>query len=63
MLVWGMMTGAWNRDGHGLDHYINAERKDYREARRTMNLLDRADWIASKAETFEGILREARQCA
>jgi len=50
VLVDGMTTGAYT--GRRLDHYVNAQGADFRNARRVVNGLDRADKIAAQAEVW-----------
>jgi putative chitinase len=45
--------------GKKIDQYINDDATDYMNARRCINGLDKASLIASYAQTFERILREA----
>jgi len=52
VLVNGMMTGAFNRYGHGLAHYVNETHVDYVAARYTVNVQDRAVEIAGYAHKF-----------
>jgi len=53
----GMRAGLFT--GKKLADYINAQGCDYRNARKIINALDRADLIAGYAKTLEGILRDA----
>ncbi len=53
------MRGGWFT-GKGLTSYIKAESVDYRNARRIINGLDRADEIAALARDMETILAQAR---
>jgi peptidoglycan hydrolase-like protein with peptidoglycan-binding domain len=48
VLVDGMMRGAYT--GRRLDQFVNAGKADFRNARRVVNGLDRADKIAAQAE-------------
>ena len=48
----GLYTGA------KLDTYINSSKKDYVNARRTVNGTDKAEKIAKEAEVFERALRK-----
>lgn len=50
----GMRKGLFT--GKALAHYLNGEKKDYVNARRIINGVDRAEQIAKYAETFEEIL-------
>lgn len=54
ILVYGMLNGSFTRKGLG--QYINPLQKDYFNARKTVNGLDRAELIASYAENIEGAL-------
>ncbi len=53
ILVEGMLDGDFNGQGHGLGHYVNETKQDYFEARRTVNILDKASHIAGLARKFE----------
>lgn len=53
----GMRNGLFT--AKKLSDYINLQKCDYRNARRIINALDRADLIAGYAKTLEGILRKA----
>lgn len=55
---YAMSVGLYT--GKKLTDYINDRKKDYREARRIINILDKADLIASYANSFEGILRASQ---
>lgn len=50
----GMKKGMFT--GRKLSHYLNPDRKDYYNARRIINGLDKAALIASYAEIFERII-------
>ena len=50
------MDGTYNPSGEGLAHYVSGGRRGYFEARRTVNLLDRAQEIAEEARGFEAAL-------
>lgn len=59
ILVQGMETGAFT--GKALRHYMtgdNATREQYRQARRIINGMDKADKIAGHAERFAQALRQ-----
>lgn len=58
VMSYGMRHGMFT--GKNLADYIKAQFCDYREARRIINGLDKADAIAKIASTFEGILRAAQ---
>lgn len=55
LIVDGMLTGAFT--GVGLGRFINSEKTDYVNARKTVNGLDRAEIIADIAERYEVALR------
>lgn len=57
ILIDGMMLGTFT--GRGLPRYVNGEKTDYHNARRTVNGIDRADLIARYAEQFQAALIEA----
>jgi hypothetical protein len=59
ILIVGLLDGRWNGRGHGLRHYL--DRGDCREARRTVNILDKADEIADQAQRFLAAIRAAQQ--
>lgn len=59
ILVQGMETGAFT--GRALRHYLtgtDATREQYRQARRIINRMDKADKIAGHAERFAAALRQ-----
>lgn len=59
ILVVGMTKGFFNGKRKGLGAYINCNvgtRAEFREARRTVNILDKADQIAGYALTFQEAL-------
>lgn len=55
LIIDGMLTGAFT--GVGLGRFINSEKTDYVNARKTVNGLDRAEIIADIAERYEVALR------
>lgn len=57
ILAYGMQNGTFT--GRKLSDYITDDKTDYRNARRIINGLDRADQIAGAAEKFETILRDS----
>jgi putative chitinase len=57
IMSYGMRTGAFT--GKKLSDYMNDRQADYREARRIINALDKADTIKSYAVVFEKILRNS----
>jgi len=58
ILIIGMAEGLFNSSGKGLDYYINDQRIDYYNARRTVNLLDDASKIADRARHYENTLED-----
>lgn len=54
-MSYGMRNGAYT--GVGLSKYINAEKCDYRNARRIINGTDHAHEIENAAIWFEGVLK------
>lgn len=57
ILVRGMMEGWFTT--RRLGQYVSADKCDYRNARRVVNGLDKADLIAGYARQLEAILRRA----
>lgn len=57
VMSYGMRTGKF---GAKLGTYINAQKTDYVNARRTVNILDKAEKIAGYAKEFEKILRNSK---
>lgn len=57
----GMREGLFT--GKKLGDYVNAHKRDFKNARRVINGLDKADHIAALAEDFREILDEATQPA
>ncbi len=62
ILVRGMMDGDFNKGGTGpgLSFYVNETKQDFGEARRTVNIQDRAAEIAGFANIFLSALQKAR---
>ena len=60
ILVRGMMDGDFNGRGHGLPFYVNEAKQDFVNARRTVNVLDRASEIAGFANVFLSALQRAQ---
>ncbi|RDC69676.1 hypothetical protein DLJ49_18735 [Rhodovulum sp. 12E13] len=57
-VLWrGLLDGRWNAHGHGVRHYLDAG--DPVEARRTVNILDKAETIAG----YHGRFLEAIEAA
>lgn len=61
ILTLGMFEGWFT--SRKLTDYINDVQKDYKNARKIINGLDKAGLIAGYAETFEDILRKAAKSA
>jgi len=57
VLIRGLMDGRWNGHGHGIHHYLG--QGDWINARRTVNVLDKAEKIAAYAHAFDAALLEA----
>ncbi len=57
IMTYGMHEGWFT--GKKLSDYINARQKDYRNARKIINGLDKAATLASYAQDFENMLRQA----
>lgn len=56
ILIMGMKEGWFT--GHTLSRHINQSKKDYRNARKIINGMDRASHIEMHAATFEKALRK-----
>ena len=54
ILTIGFKNGLFS--GKKISDYINDKKKDYRNARRCINILDKADTISEYAKKFELIL-------
>lgn len=54
------MAGDFNAHGHGLPYYVNTQGQDFVEARRTVNILDRAHEIADYATRFLNAIEAAQ---
>jgi len=54
----GMIKGLFT--GKKLSDYINSQKRDYVNARRIINALDKAELIAGYAENFEVVLRSSQ---
>lgn len=63
ILVEGMMAGDFNGHGHGLPFYVNDTNIDFVQARRTVNILDRAVEIAGYATKFLDAIEVSRLSA
>ncbi len=63
LLILGIMDGRWNAKGHGLDHYEGADDvlsdAEAEEARRTVNVKDKAKEIAGHYRRFYDALDAA----
>ena len=57
LLIIGLLDGRWNGQGHGLRHYL--DRGDVRQARRTVNIMDKADQIAGYHNAFLAAIEAA----
>jgi hypothetical protein len=57
ILVIGMVEGIFT--GKKLSDYINDKGTNYREARRIINIMDRADEFAELARRYEAVIRAA----
>jgi len=57
LLIIGLLDGRWNGQGHGLRHYL--DRGDVRHARRTVNIMDKADQIAGYHNAFLAAIEAA----
>lgn len=55
IMSYGMRSGLFT--GHKLSQHLNAQKKDYINARRIINGTDKANTIARYAEKFESILK------
>lgn len=56
VLIKGLIDGRWNGRGHGISHYLP---HDSVEARRTVNVLDKAQQIAGYYEKFLAAINTA----
>ncbi|NEQ78665.1 MAG: hypothetical protein F6K23_40170 [Okeania sp. SIO2C9] len=54
IMVQAMKEGSFT--GAGLDNYINGSKHDFRNARRIINGLDRADQIANIAQRYYSVI-------
>ncbi|MCI4643834.1 MAG: hypothetical protein MRY64_03520, partial [Hyphomonadaceae bacterium] len=59
ILCIGMVEGSFSKDGKGLGHYLGAGKTDWRNARRTVNGLDKADVIAQYAQDFWACIQDS----
>lgn len=59
VLFIGMLRGVFTKKR--LDRYVNENRRDFRNARRVVNGMDRAGLIAGYAESFFDAIRAARK--
>lgn len=53
-MIIGIMLGKY---GQPLTKFVNATKTDYRNARRSVNIMDKADLVAGYAKTWEGKLK------
>lgn len=56
LIVIGMMDGRWNGSGKGLVSYLGNGRRDYRNARRTVNITDKWQTFRDTAIQFTAAL-------
>lgn len=59
ILVKGMLDGRWNGRGKGLAEYLNDTRADYKNARRTVNVIDRWQKLKDLSQAYERALSAA----
>jgi hypothetical protein len=57
VLILGLLDGRWNGAGRGVRNYL--DRGDWAGARRTVNIMDKADLIAGYGRAFHAALIEA----
>lgn len=57
ILTTGMLNGTFNARGIGLSEYINEEKEDVINARRTVNVLDRASEVANTFYNYKECLK------
>jgi hypothetical protein len=66
VLILGVMDGRWNAKGHGIDHYEGQDEflsdAEAAEARRTVNVQDKARLIAGYHRQFYNALSAAGWC-
>ena len=59
VLIRGLMDGRWNGSGKGIAHYLNDNRNDKKNARRTVNVTDKWKLIGGYYDKFLTAIREA----
>jgi hypothetical protein len=59
VLISGLMAGTWNGSGNGLAFYINDDKLDLRNARRTVNITDKWQLIGQYYNSFHKALQVA----
>jgi len=57
ILIEGLIDGRWNAKGHGIQFYLR--NNDLKNARRTVNVLDKWEQIKGYYETFLKILEKS----
>lgn len=57
ILIEGLIDGRWNAKGHGIQFYLR--NNDLKNARRTVNVLDKWELIKGYYETFLDILEKS----
>ena len=57
LAIKGVLDGRWNASGKGLGSYLSATKSDYKNARRTVNVLDKWATIKVYALAFEHALK------
>ena len=58
IMILGMLDGRWNGHQRGLRHYL--DRGDWIQARRTVNILDKAESFAATAQLFHAAILNSR---
>lgn len=59
ILVDGMLGGWFNGEGHGLAYYLEGNRRDWRGARRTVNLTDKWQTFRDTALRFSEVISKS----
>jgi hypothetical protein len=52
VLIRGLLDGRWNKHGHGIGHYLHRDKPDLKNARRTVNVLDKWEEFAGFYANF-----------
>jgi hypothetical protein len=58
VLIGGLIDGRWNGQGKGIQYYL--ERNDLKNARRTVNVLDKWKLIAKYYHAFLTAIKTAQ---